>query len=151
MTEFKAVADMKNHVGQEIGTSDWILIDQKRIDEFARATGDEHWIHVDVERAKQELPDGKTIAHGFLTLSLITPFAGQISPILEHANILNYGANKVRFTAPVKAGDRVRMKRTLLQFEDLEKSMRLTFANTIEIEGVDRPALYAETISLIFK
>lgn len=151
MIEFKAVSDMQSYVGQEIGTSDWLTIDQQRIDEFARATGDEHWIHVDVERAARDLPEGKTIAHGFLTLSLITPFAGQISPVLEHANILNYGANKIRFTAPVKAGDRIRMKRSLLQFEDLDKSMRLTFGNTIEIEGSERPALYAETISLIFK
>ena len=151
MIEIKSVAEMKDLIGQEIGTSDWLVIDQKRIDEFGRATGDEHWIHVDVERAKRELPEGKTIAHGFLTLSLITPFAAQISPVLEHANIMNYGANKVRFTAPVRSGDRVRMKRSLLQFEDMEKSMRLIFANTIEIEGSDRPALYAETISIIFR
>lgn len=142
---------MQAYVGQELGVSEWLLIDQNRIDEFARATGDDHWIHIDVEKAARDLPDGKTIAHGFLTLSLITPFAAQISPVLEHANILNYGANKVRFTSPVKSGDRVRMRRSLLKFEDMEKSMRLTFANTIEIEGSDRPAVYAETISLIFK
>ncbi|WP_235931597.1 MaoC family dehydratase [Sheuella amnicola] len=150
MIQINTVSDMEKHVGQELGVSDWLLIDQKRIDEFARATGDEHWIHVDVERAAKELPDGKTIAHGFLTLSLITPFAAQISPVLEHVNILNYGSDKVRFTSPVKAGDRVRMKRTLVKFENLEKGKRLTFANTIEIEGQERPALYAETISLIF-
>lgn len=149
--EFKTVADMQPYVGKELGVSEWLLVDQNRIDEFARATGDDHWIHIDVEKAARDLPDGKTIAHGFLTLSLITPFAAQITPVLEHANILNYGANKVRFTAPVKSGDRVRMKRSLLQFEDMEKTMRLTFSNTIEIEGSDRPAVYAETISLIFK
>ena len=149
--QFKTVADMQAYVGQELGVSEWLLIDQNRIDEFARATGDDHWIHIDVEKAARDLPDGKTIAHGFLTLSLITPFAAQISPVLEHANILNYGANKVRFTSPVKSGDRVRMRRSLLKFEDMEKTMRLTFANTIEIEGSDRPAVYAETISLIFK
>lgn len=149
--QYKTVADMQAYVGQELGVSEWLLIDQNRIDEFARATGDDHWIHIDVEKAARDLPDGKTIAHGFLTLSLITPFAAQISPVLEHANILNYGANKVRFTSPVKSGDRVRMRRSLLKFEDMEKSMRLTFANTIEIEGSDRPAVYAETISLIFK
>lgn len=149
--QYKTVADMQAYVGQELGVSEWLLIDQNRIDEFARATGDDHWIHIDVEKAARDLPDGKTIAHGFLTLSLITPFAAQISPVLEHANILNYGANKVRFTSPVKSGDRVRMRRSLLKFEDMEKTMRLTFANTIEIEGSDRPAVYAETISLIFK
>lgn len=149
--QYKTVADMQAYVGKELGVSEWLLIDQNRIDEFARATGDDHWIHINVEKAARDLPDGKTIAHGFLTLSLITPFAAQISPVLEHANILNYGANKVRFTSPVKSGDRVRMRRSLLKFEDMEKSMRLTFANTIEIEGSDRPAVYAETISLIFK
>jgi acyl dehydratase len=106
--EFAHPNEMHKFVGQEIGVSDWVVISQERIDQFAEATGDHQWIHVDVERAKRDIPGGKTIAHGFLTLSLIPMLNHQISHINNVRNGINYGCNKVRFTSPVPAGSRVR-------------------------------------------
>jgi hypothetical protein len=104
MLEVEKPADMKAHIGKQIGTSDWVTVDQPMIDKFAEATGDHQWIHVDVERAKKDMPGGKTIAHGFLTLSLIPMLNHQISHINNVRNGINYGCNKVRFTSPVPAG-----------------------------------------------
>ena len=150
MLEVQTPADMAAYVGKKIGTSDWVLIDQKRIDDFAKVSGDENWIHIDVERAKRELPNGKTIAHGMLTLSLVTYLGGEISRVTERSRGINYGSNKVRFTAPVPVDSRIRLHRTLEKCEITENGARLTFGNTIEIEGVERPALVAETISMVF-
>ena len=108
---------------------------QKLIDDFAAVSGDRNWIHIDVERAKQELPDGKTIAHGMLTLSLVTDLGANIAKVLERSKGVNYGSNKVRFTAPVQVGSRIRLHRTLLKFERAEGGARLTFSNEVEIEG----------------
>ena len=138
-------------VGQEIGTSEWITIDQDRINKFADATGDHQWIHVDVERAKKDLPGGKTIAHGYLTLSLIPMFAAQIMRVTGVSRGINYGSNKVRFTNMVPVGSRVRAKQKLLSAEPRAGGMQLINEMTIEIEGQDRPACVAETISLIYK
>jgi acyl dehydratase len=120
------------------------------IDKFADATGDHQWIHVDVERAKREMPDGKTIAHGFLTLSLLAGLAHQIYAIRKRSRGINYGSNRVRFTAPVQVGSRVRLLQTLKNVEDIEGGVRMTFESTMEIEGGTRPALVAETLNLAY-
>jgi len=138
-------------VGQEIGTSEWVAIDQNRINTFADATGDHQWIHVDVERAKKEMPGGKTIAHGYLTLSLIPMLGAQIMRVTGVSRGINYGSNKVRFTNMVPVGARVRAKQKLLSAEPRAGGLQLVNEMTIEIEGQDRPACVAETISLIYK
>ena len=143
-------ADMKAHIGEALGPSDWVTIDQATIDKFADATGDHQWIHVDVERARREMPGGKTIAHGFLTLSLIAGLAHQIHEIRQRSRGINYGSNRVRFTSPVPVGSRVRLSQTLKNVEDIEGGVRMTFESTMEIEGSTRPALVAETLSLAY-
>ena len=137
--------------GQEIGASDWVQIDQDRINKFADATGDHQWIHIDVERAKKELPGGKTIAHGYLTLSLIPMLAAQIMRITGVSRGINYGSNKVRFTNMVQVGSRVRGRQKTLSVEPKGGGVQMTSEMTIEIEGQDRPACVAETIGLIYK
>ena len=144
-------AELKKHVGQKLGTSDWYTVDQKAIDAFADATGDHNWIHIDVERAKREMPGGKTIAHGYLTLSLIPRLSKTVYHIQQRGKGLNYGANKVRFINPVPVGSRVRLIETLKEAEDTNAGLRLTFECVIEIEGAQRPAMIAETIVLITK
>jgi len=143
--------DMKRHVGEEIGVSDWVTIDQATIDKFAEATGDHQWIHVDVARAKTEMPNGKTIAHGFLTLSLIPRLSQTIWKIEKRSRGINYGLNKLRFTAPVPVDSRVRLRQKLLAADDVkDHGVRLTFENTIDIEGSTQPALVAESLSIVF-
>jgi len=137
--------------GQEIGVSDWVDISQDRINKFADATGDHQWIHVDVERAKKELPGGKTIAHGYLTLSLIPFLTGGMLRVEGVTRGINYGSNKVRFTSMVPVGSRVRARQKLVSAEARAGGMQLTNEVTIEIEGQDRPACIAETISLVYK
>lgn len=144
-------ADLKDHVGQKLGTSEWFTIDQQMIDDFARATGDMNWIHVDVERAKREMPGGKTIAHGFLTLSLIPRLSKTVYHIQQRAKGFNYGSNRVRFTAPVPVGSRVRLTETLKEAVDTDAGLRLTFDCVIEIEGRARPAMVAEILVLMAK
>ncbi|HUB46310.1 MAG TPA: MaoC family dehydratase [Acetobacteraceae bacterium] len=150
MLEVEKPADMKTHIGRPLGSSGWVTIDQAMIDKFADATGDHQWIHVDVERAKREMPGGKTIAHGFLTLSLLAGLAHQIYEIRKRSRGINYGSNKVRFTAPVPVGSRVRLSQTLKNVEDIDGGVRMTFESTMEIEGSARPALVAETLSLAY-
>jgi len=150
MLELETVADLKPYVGKPVGTSDWLTIDQQRIDDFARVSGDDNWIHVDVERAKRELPGGKTMAHGMLTLSLVTYLGGRILRVRQRSRGINYGSNKVRFTAPVVCGARIRLHRTLEKYEPIEGGARLTFGNRMEIEGEEKPALVAETISVLY-
>jgi acyl dehydratase len=150
MLEVERPADMKNHIGKELGTSEWITIDQEMINKFADATGDHQWIHVDVERARREMPGGKTIAHGFLTLSLIASLAHRVFEIRRRSRGINYGSNRVRFTAPVPVGSRVRLRQTLKNVEDIEGGVRLTFESVMEIEGGARPCLIAETLSLAY-
>ena len=149
--EFAHPSEMQKHVGEEIGVSDWVEITQERINLFADATGDHQWIHVDVERAKKDMPGGKTIAHGFLTLSLIPMLNHQISHINNVRNGINYGCNKVRFTSPVQAGSRVRARAKLLAADAMDKGgVRLTNQVTIEVEGQERPACVAETMSIVY-
>ena len=137
--------------GQEIGVSEWVEIAQERIDMFAEATGDHQWIHVDVERAKKEMPGGKTIAHGYLTLSLIPMLGAQIMSITGVSRGINYGSNKLRFTNTVPVGSKVRARQKLISVEPRAGGLQMVNEMTIEIEGQDRPACVAETISLIYK
>ena len=150
MLEVERAADLAEYVGQHLGTSDWVTIDQAMSDAFADATGDHQWIHMDVERAKREMPGGRTVAHGYLTLSLLPRLAAGITRIRQRARGINYGANKLRFTAPVPSGARVRLHQVLKQVEPLRGGVRLTIEATVEIEGGSRPALVAETISLVY-
>ena len=143
-------AELENYAGQEIGHSEWVTIDQDRVNKFADATGDHQWIHLDVERAKRELPTGGTIAHGYLTLSLIPWLGAQIMKIDGVSRGINYGSNKVRFTNMVPVGSKVRAKLKLLGVEARAGGKQLTSEYTIEIQGQDRPACVAETIGLVF-
>ena len=148
MAKEVAYADVATLVGQEIGVSDWVQITQERVNQFAEATGDHQWIHVDVERANREI--GGPIAHGYLTLSLI-PFLG--AGLLNVRGVtrgINYGSNKVRFTNMVRVGKRVRMRQKLLAAEAKSGGVQLTNECTIEIEGEERPACVAETLSVIY-
>lgn len=150
MLEVDHPADMKAHIGTTIGISDWITVDQPMIDAFANATGDHQWIHVDVERARKEMPGGKTIAHGYLTLSLLPRMMASIYRIRNTSRGINYGSNKLRFTAPVPAGSHVRLHQTLKAVDDIAGGVRLTFESSVELEGSDKPALVAETLVLAF-
>ena len=141
--------DLKSHVGTELGPSDWMTVDQAMIDKFAEATGDHQWIHVDVERAKREMPGGKTIAHGYLTLSLVPRLAATLVKINKVKRGLNYGSNRVRFTGTVPAGARVRLRQKLVKVEPVEgNGVRVTSEVTMEVEGQERPALVAEIMGI---
>ena len=142
---------LAGYVGRDLGASDWFEIDQARIDAFAATTGDDHWIHVDVERARREMPDGKTIAHGLLTLSLVPRLQRTIWTLERRGRGLNYGYNRVRFTGPVPVGARIRLHQTLKAAEPADGAVRFTFESTVEVEGAGRPALVAETIVLIYE
>ena len=150
-TELAGLEAVRNRVGDELAVSDWLEITQERINQFADATGDHQWIHVDVERAKKDMPGGKTIAHGYLTLSLIPMLNHQISHINNVRNGINYGCNKVRFTSPVPAGSRVRARAKLVAADPMKDGgVRLTNQVTIEIDGQERPACVAETMSIVY-
>ena len=142
--------DLKAHKGKEL-VGDWLEITQKRINQFADATGDHQWIHVDTARAAKEMPGGKTIAHGFLTLSLLPMLGQQLWKVEKTSRGINYGSNKIRFTNTVPVGSRVRLMLTFRDFEDMEgDGVKITGQNVIAIAGQDRPALVAETISILY-
>ena len=142
------LATMEAFVGRELGVSGWVTMNQQRIDHFAECTEDHQWIHVDAERAKRDSPLGTTIAHGYLTLAMLAPSTFEV--VVKPAGIsqaLNYGLDRVRFIAPVKAGSRVRNRIKLLAAEDKGGGrMLLTTENTIEIEGEAKPALIATAL-----
>jgi acyl dehydratase len=141
--------DLKIHIGQELGPSEWMTVDQAMIDKFADATGDHQWIHVDVERAKREMPGGKTIAHGYLTLSLVPRMAATLVKVTKRKRGVNYGSNKVRFTNVVPAGARIRLRQRLVAVDEVSGGgYRITSEMTVEIEGQERPALVAETMGI---
>jgi acyl dehydratase len=150
MLEVDHPVDMKAYIGKLVGSSEWVLVDQTMINAFADATGDHQWIHVDVDRAKKEMPNGTTIAHGYLTLSLLPRLGASIFRVRHTSRGINYGSNKVRFTAPVPAGSRVRLHQVLKAVEDIPGGVRMTFDSTVEIEGGGKPALVAETLVLAF-
>jgi len=138
------IRDLEKRVGEEVGVSPWVEITQERIDTFAKAIEDFQWIHVDAERAKQS-PFGRTIAHGFLTLSLLSHLSEQTFSFSDRRMGINYGLNRVRFTSPVPVGSRVRARFTLAKFEKIEgNGVQITWNTTVEIEGAAKPALIAE-------
>ena len=147
MREIATLAELKALVGQEVAVSDWVEINQERVNQFAEATGDHQWIHLDVERCKRESPFGGPIAHGFLTLSLL-PMLMQNSVRMTDVRMgVNYGLNKVRFPAPVPVGSKVRSRTTVLSVEDIEGGAQVTWQVTIEREGGEKPVCVAESIS----
>jgi acyl dehydratase len=144
------LSDLPLFVGKELGVSSWVTVEQSRIDQFAECSGDRQWLHVDVERAKRESPYRAPIAHGYLTLSLVAPLQMEIGAVPSDAGAaLNYGLDKVRFLAPVKAGARVRLRVALIDVEKKGGGVVLKTSNTLEIEGSDKPALIAESLALI--
>jgi acyl dehydratase len=152
MRVFSDFDDLKSAVGSEIGVSDWMQVTQEQIERFADATGDDQWIHVDVERAKRELPGKTTIAHGLLTLALAPEFIRGVARIRGLKRTLNYGANRVRYLAPVPSGSRLRGRVTVADAEDVPpEGLRVTYGVTIEIEGGKRPACVAELIALHYR
>ena len=147
MKTFQTISELASHVGQEIALSDWITITQEQVNQFAQATGDHQWIHVDVERAKSG-PFGAPIAHGFLTLSLLPKFFESSFTIVQKGMGVNYGLNKVRFTSPVPVGSRLRARMTLLKVEPVDKNgSQLTWAVSVEREGIAKPVCVAESIA----
>ena len=146
MTRYPTLAGLQALVGQDLGSSDWVLVEQQRIDLFAQATGDHQWIHVDPVRAAVG-PFGATVAHGFLTLSLLPLFFEQGFAIDDVKMGINYGLNKVRFMSPVRVGSRVRGRFVLRGYQPLEGGAQLVVESTIELEGSDKPACVAETVS----
>ena len=143
--------DLLQHVGKELGPSEWMTVDQAMIDKFADATGDHQWIHVDVERAKTEMPGGKTIAHGLLTLSLVPRMASTLLKVTKRKRGLNYGSNRVRFTGVVPAGSRIRLRQRIANVEQLESGgFRVTSDMTVELEGQEKPVLVAQTMGVQF-
>jgi acyl dehydratase len=146
-TVFANPSELKNAVGKPLGKSDWLEITQQRIDQFAEATGDHQWIHVDPERAKAG-PFGTTIAHGYLTQSLVNYFLPQIVEVHGISMGVNYGADRVRFPAPVPVGSRVRGSAELIKVEDTrDGGVQATTRVTVEIEGSERPGCVIDTIS----
>ena len=141
-------ADLESLVGQEIGVSDWHTIDQDRVNLFADATGDHQWIHVDVERATEAL--GSPIVHGYLTLSLLPMLGPEVLRVNGVSRGINYGANKVRFTNMVPVGSKLRMRQTCKEVNEKAGGKQMISECTIEIDGQDRPACVAETISILY-
>ena len=153
MKVITSIDDAIASVGQPLGVSDWKTIDQSRIDWFAAVTEDHQWIHVDVDRAAAEGPYGATVAHGFLTLSLIPVLCQQNYRVENRKMGINYGLNKVRFLAPVVVGSRMRVRSELLEVtkvaDDIDDVVNLTIRNTVELDGSDKPAAVADMITRI--
>jgi len=149
MKTIAGIEGYKALVGEQLGESDWLQVDQDRINQFADATGDHQWIHVDTERAKQG-PFGTTIAHGFLTLSLIPALTGGLLKIDGVRMGINYGLNKVRFPSPVKGGSKVRASVRNVSVEDVQGGIQIVNEVTISIEGEAKPACVAETVSRLY-
>jgi acyl dehydratase len=144
---FSGIEEMKSYVGKEIGVTDWFEVTQERINAFADATGDHQWIHVDVERAKQESPYGGPIAHGYLTLSLAPKFTWEVYKMEGVKMGVNYGVNRVRFPAPVPAGSRIRMHLALQELQEIEGGAQAIMQLTFEREGHEKPVCVAESVS----
>lgn len=153
MSERLRPMQLADHIGKPLGSSSWITLDQQRINEFAHCTLDNQWIHVDVERAAKESPFGGTVAHGYLTLALLAPTAMEVvMGRVAVSSALNYGLEKVRFLAPVRAGKRVRNQIKIMAVEDKGGGRVLVTAeNTFEIEGEAKPALIATTLALLME
>lgn len=149
MLHLKTPADFLPLVGQKLGASGWFTILQSHIDAFAQVTGDDFWIHVDADRARREMPDGRTLAHGLFTLALVPRLQRDIWQVARRGKGLNYGSDRVRYTAPVPVGSRVRLHQSVHAAERLGAATRLTTRCEFEIEGSERPALVADFILLL--
>ena len=148
MRTFTTFDELADAVGEELGTSDWHEVTQERVDAFADATGDHQWIHVDVERAKDG-PFGGTIAHGYLTLSLVPWLGSQVFSLETPGAKLNYGVNKVRFPSPVPVGSKIRARVSVADVSDIPAGKQMLLGYVIEIQGQDKPACVAETVVLL--
>ncbi|MEY5008444.1 MAG: MaoC family dehydratase [Sphingomonadaceae bacterium] len=146
---FAKPADLVGAEGTQLGPTEWLLIDQDRVNGFAEVTGDHQWIHVDVERAKQG-PFGGTIAHGYLTMSLVNYFLPQLIEVQGFAHAVNVGADRLRFLAPVKVGSRIRGVGEIVGVEEVKGAIQSIVRVTVEIEGADKPACVVDTISRYF-
>ncbi|KRB82307.1 hypothetical protein ASE00_09495 [Sphingomonas sp. Root710] len=145
------VAELAPHVGEELGVSDWVLLDEEAIASFGKVTGDTHWVHMDADRARRETPFGSSIAHGFFILSLVTGLSGQCYAVRNASRWMNYGVDRVRFTAVVAAGSRLRLRLKLLELEPAKAGTRLRFGCTLELEGSERPAAVCEWICIAYE
>ena len=151
MIEINSPHEIEKHLNIPLTPSDWYEVTQEKINVFAEATGDFQWIHVDVERAKKEMPEGKTIAHGYYMLSLIPLLSSQTAKINNSSRTLNYGSDKVRFINPVKVNSLVRLKRKIIKVNLMENGgYRMINLYELEIKDAKKPAYIAETISLVF-
>ncbi|UUZ49159.1 MaoC family dehydratase [Massilia sp. B-10] len=146
MRDFATLDEMRALVGQEVAVSDWVQIEQARVNQFADATDDHQWIHVDLERARTESPFGGPIAHGFLTLSLLSSLFEKSIRMVDATMVVNYGLNKVRFPAPVPVGSRVRARLTLSKIEDLDEGAQLEWHVVVERDGGTKPVCVAELV-----
>ncbi|HEV7791911.1 MAG TPA: MaoC family dehydratase [Pseudonocardia sp.] len=149
MRVFNGADELKAAVGEQLGTSDWVTVEQKQIDTFAEATGDHQWIHVDAEKAESG-PFGVTIAHGYLTLSLLPVFSAQVYKVENVKMGINYGLNKVRFTSPVPVNSRLRGSFELLEVSEVKDALQVVNKVTVEIEGSERPACVAEWVTRVY-
>lgn len=146
MRDIDSLAQLKELVGGEVAVSDWLTVDQRQVDQFAEASGDRQWIHVDVERSKRELPYGGTVAHGFLTLALLPRFFSESIRMTDVRMLVNYGLNRVRFPAPLPVGSRVRGRLKLLSVADIPGGAEMIWEVTVEREGEEKPVCVAEAI-----
>lgn len=148
---FKNIAEFKSMIGKELPNSDWITITQEMINDFANATLDKQWVHVDVERAAKESPFKSTIAHGFMSLSMLSKMLEDIVSIDSVKMGLNYGLNTVRFPHPVPVNSRLQMISSIKNIEDQKQGVKITFSCTVVIEGVEKPACVAEFLGMMFE
>lgn len=145
---FNSISELTAAIGEDLGYGDWLEVTQERIDAFADATGDHQWIHVDPERAKGG-PFGATIAHGYLTLSLLPLLAGDIFTVNGPKLVINYGLNKVRFPSPVKVGSRIRANAEIVSIDDSPAGVTMVVRSTVQIDGVEKPACVAENVRVL--
>ena len=151
MIIIKSPPEIKEYIDKPLTPSNWYDVTQEKINDFANATSDHQWIHIDVERAKKEMPEGKTIAHGYFMVSLLPKLAAQNAEIKNSSRTLNYGSDKVRFINMVKVGSQVRLNRTIISCEKMKNGgFRVVNKCELEIKDEDKPAFIAETISLVF-
>jgi acyl dehydratase len=151
MRIIETIEELQSLIGREVAVGDWFTVEQSRIDAFADATGDHQWIHQDVVRAKAESPFGQTIAHGFLTLSLLSQLSHQCFEIRGDFKMrINYGLNRVRFPAPVLAGARIQPRFTLQSLQEFDEGYQAVWVVTMEVEGSPKPALYAEWVVRLY-
>jgi acyl dehydratase len=148
MIQVEKFEDYTNYIGKTIEPSEWVKIDQKMIDDFAEATWDRNWYHVDIERARRELPDGLTIAHGLLTLSLVPALSAKIMTVKNYGRALNYGYDRVRYPVPVQVEKRIRLHLRVLSLEPVKAGTLLRKGYSMELEGSDKPAMVTENMVL---